>query len=207
MRFFLACLSTSLMLGFGAACKPPPDEPSKTVSDVDTTETVVRDTSSRNLGPGRPDTFEVESGVWSASAREDDHAVSGVATISDIRIATHEDYDRAVLQFQGKEVPAYSVKYLNEPIVECGSGHSIELAGNHALEIRLAPARGYTDEGKSTINHERRSPDLPVVKEAEISCDFEANFTLVAGIEGRRPFRVQTFENPSRLVVDIQHLP
>ncbi len=104
-----------------------------------------------------------------------------------------------------REVPGYHVRYIDEQVVECGSGHSVDVVGNANLEIRLQPARGHDEQGRSTVDHDERSYDMPVLREAEITCDFEANFTIVLGLEQRQPFRVTEFESPPRLVVDIRN--
>lgn len=132
-------------------------------------------------------------------------APRGVAVLGDIRAAAHDEFDRLVIEFVADILPGYNVSYLEEQPMECGSGEAISLEGEVVLEIRMEPARGYTDEGRSTLNHSPRKLGLPAAREAKVSCDFEAVFTAVIGLTRRSGLRVLTLENPTRLVIDVQH--
>ncbi len=46
---------------------------------------------------------------------------------------------------------------------------------------------------------------LDEVRESAVIGDFEAVFTVGAGLAHKSPFRVQTLHDPTRIVVDVRH--
>lgn len=201
MRVGVICL-TLLMLT--SACEPSDGE----------TRIIQRDSAAVGGDAYRSDTLHAEAdsdagalpdSAWTHEAQSAEHDGGGVAVIADIREAEHAGFDRIVIEFRDGILPGYNVSHPTGTIIECGSGHEIDLDSSQSLEIRIEPARGYTEEGRSTVSHADRSPALAAVEEIRVICDFEAMFTLAAGTAGRLPFRVLTLENPARLVVDIRH--
>ena len=128
----------------------------------------------------------------------------GVVVLRDVRAAGQQGFDRVVFEFEGKDVPGYRVGYVDQAI-QCGSGEPVEIAGEALLEVRMTPAQAHTEAGEPTVKNRERSLDLPVLKELESTCDFEADVTWILGLGSRKAFRVQTLENPARLVIDLEH--
>ena len=131
--------------------------------------------------------------------------ISGVATMNAVRTARHGNYDRVVFEFAGAEMPTYHIEYIDKPVRTCDSGDVVPLAGDGWLEVRFTPARAYDDNGNATIPDRERSPNLPIVKEMKITCDFEADLEWVLGVSSPNRYRVVELKNPTRLVVDIKH--
>ena len=121
------------------------------------------------------------------------------------RAARHGNYDRVVFEFAGAEMPQFHIEYIDKPIHSCASGDVVPLAGDGWLEVRFSPARAYDDSGNPTIPDRERSPNLPIVKEMKITCDFEADLEWVLGVSSPNRYRVVELKNPTRLVVDIKH--
>jgi hypothetical protein len=128
----------------------------------------------------------------------------GVVVLHDVRAAGQQGFDRVVFEFEGEDVPGYRVGYVDKAI-QCGSGEPVELAGKAFLEVRMTPAQAHTEAGAPTVRNREWRLDLPVVKEIESICDFEADVTWALGLGSRKAFRVQTLENPARLVIDLDH--
>ena len=131
--------------------------------------------------------------------------IKGVAIMSDIRTARHGNYDRMVFEFLGPDLPTYHIEYIDKPVRSCGSGDTVPLAGDGWLEIRFTDAQAHTPEGDATIKDRQRSPNLPIVKDLKITCDFEAEVTWVAGFASPNRYRVIELKNPTRLAVDVRH--
>lgn len=127
----------------------------------------------------------------------------GVVVLRDVRAAGQQGFDRVVFEFEGNDIPGYRVGYVDKAI-QCGSGEPVSLAGHAFLEVRMTPAQAHTEAGAPTVQDRERRLDLPGVKEIESICDFEAEVTWVLGLESRKVFRVRTFENPARLVIDVE---
>ncbi len=144
--------------------------------------------------------FEGTAGI---TARKSD--AGGVATLSDVRSARHESFDRVVFEFSEASLPGYHIEYIDKPVRACGSGDVVPLAGDGWLEVRFSAARAHTEEGEPTIKDRSRSPNLPIVKDLKLTCDFEAEVTWVMGVSSPNRYRVLELKNPTRLVIDIRH--
>lgn len=121
-----------------------------------------------------------------------------------VRTARHDGYDRIVLEFDGA-VPEYAVQYASPPLHQCGSGRPVELDSGAILQIELRGTNAHTEQGEPTVADRDRSPGLPVLEQARLTCDFEAVVEWVLGLDQRVPFRVLTLQDPPRLVVDLRH--
>jgi hypothetical protein len=149
--------------------------------------------------PARTESF---SGTTEATEKQRPDAP--VAVLREVRSAGQEGYDRVVFEFEGSAVPGYRIEYQDQP-VQCGSGDRVEVAGEAWLQVQLLPAQAHTEAGEPTVQQRERHLDLPVLKELESTCDFEADVTWVLGVAARRPYRVQELAGPARLVVDVGH--
>lgn len=125
--------------------------------------------------------------------------------MSEVRSARHGNYDRVVFEFSGAELPGYHIKYIDKPVSACGSGNVVQLAGDGRLEVRFTDALAHTPEGNPTITDRERTPNLPIVKEMKLTCDFEGEVTWVLGVSSPNNYRVMELKNPTRLAVDIKH--
>lgn len=131
-----------------------------------------------------------------------------VATLTSVRAATHEGYDRVVFELANNDaLPGYHVEYIDKPARDCGSGDAKEIAGDAWLEVRMSPENAHTEAGQPTIPFREQTMNLQVIRELERTCDFEAVTTWIIGLSSPNPYRVQELSDPPRLVVDIAHAP
>lgn len=133
----------------------------------------------------------------------------GDALVRSVRLASHPEaappYDRVVFEVEGG-TPAVHAEYVDRPVRTCGSGEALYPEGDGYLEIRLTGARAHTEAGEPTVPHDRQGRDLPNLRETVPTCDFEGVVTWVLGLTSPEPFRVLRLDNPTRVVVDVQHL-
>jgi hypothetical protein len=122
-------------------------------------------------------------------------------TLVDVRAGGHPGFDRVVFEFRGA-VPAHRVGYVDQ-LVQDGSGKPVSVAGAADLEVVFQGANAHDDGGAPTVSPRRFSTGLPAVKEIAQTGDFEAVVGYGIGIDRRRPIKVSTLSNPSRLVVDV----
>jgi hypothetical protein len=125
------------------------------------------------------------------------------ARVMGIRAASHEGFDRIVLEFEGNTVPGYRLAPLSPPLTNCTSGAPVTVEGGGALQIQLAGTSGHDDAGASTTPLELR-PALPSVREIERTCDFEGVVAFAVGVATPTPFRAFPLAAPARLVVDVK---
>jgi hypothetical protein len=102
-------------------------------------------------------------------------------------------------------VPGYHLEYVDAPVRDCGAGDVRAIEGDGWLELRLTPANAHTDDGQPTVKTRELLPRLPIVREVERTCDFEAVVTWVIGTARPNPYRAFELREPYRLVVDVEH--
>jgi hypothetical protein len=126
------------------------------------------------------------------------------STLTDVRAASHEGYDRVVFEFRGA-APGYHVEYVDRPVRDCGAGEPRPIAGDGWLEVRFFPANAHDEQGRPTVPFGELRPNLPNVVEVERTCDFEAVVTWVLGTRSPKRYRVLELTAPTRFVVDVRH--
>lgn len=126
------------------------------------------------------------------------------ATLREVRAAAQDGFDRVVFGFDGP-VPSVQVEYVDRPAHACGSGEALYLAGDAWLRVGFRPAQAHTDAGIPTITERRATYDLPVLREAALTCDFEADVTWVLGLSAPGGYRLLELTDLPRLVVDVRH--
>lgn len=127
-----------------------------------------------------------------------------VRLVSAVREATHTGYDRMVWE-HGTEPGGYRVAYVDGPVLACGSGEPVAVEGAAILTVTLQPAAAHSEQGTSLIAQKSLKPGHTAVRSMTQVCDLEGRVTWAIGTRERLPFRVTLLENPTRLVVDVQH--
>jgi hypothetical protein len=122
-------------------------------------------------------------------------------TLTDVRAGGHIGFDRVVFEFRGA-VPEHRVRYVDQ-LVQDGSGRPVSVAGAADLEVVFRGANAHRQDGSPTISPRRFSTGLTAVKEVVQAGDFEAVVTYGIGVDRKRPIKVSTLSNPSRLVIDV----
>jgi hypothetical protein len=150
-------------------------------------------------------TTDAEPKVETTDAVEQRRPALDPVVLRDVRAAAQATFDRVVFEFQAPQVPGYRVAYAEDPARDCGSGETVHVDGALQLIVRLSPAQAHTEDGIVTVKEHERHLMLPVVRELEMSCDFEGEVSWVLGLAARRGYRVTELAMPPRLVVDIQH--
>ena len=127
------------------------------------------------------------------------------AQITDVRVGTHNGYDRITFEFAAG-IPQTVIEGVLPPFYADPSGQTIEISGTAFLKVimnqgtRFSPDGGLTYAG--SINFE---PDFPQLVQLREGGDFEAVSTWYFGLDGGGCYRVLTLTSPSRLVIDIEH--
>ncbi|MFP4348731.1 MAG: hypothetical protein ACLFQY_10630 [Desulfococcaceae bacterium] len=142
---------------------------------------------------------------WTAGIIDTPNFLDQPAVLRDVRIGKHEDWDRIVFEFEGDQFPGYHLEYIDRPIRKCGSGEVVEIDGPGWLQVHFYPAQAHTRAGNATVTDRQRSPDLPILDEAVLVCDFEGVVEWVLGLNNPNRYRVLELADPTRLVVDITH--
>jgi hypothetical protein len=151
-------------------------------------------------GDSSPDEFEGTAGSVSRAGFD-----VAPALLREIRTAEQDGFDRVVFEFEGAEIPNYRVEYIDKPVRQCASGKVVPIAGDGWLEVKFHSTNAHTETGQPTIKDRERRLSLPILKELEITCDFEAEVAVVLGVASPNRYRALNLYNPTRVVVDIKH--
>lgn len=195
----LLLLLITLCCRHGTDSTPP--EPTPTISTSPTPQIDVGGgLASPEPGDAAPEEFEGTAGIVEKPRR---HAE--LAILREVRTGRHSTFDRVVFEFEGKSTPGYRLEYVDKPVRDCGAGNVVSVTGDGFLKVEIVPAHAHTDDGEPTIKGRERAPDLPVLKELKLICDFEAHIEWILGLSSPNRYRVLELSNPPRLVVDIRH--
>lgn len=130
----------------------------------------------------------------------------GPLTVTAVRVARQDGYDRVVFELAGKQAgqPGWRVEYVDQPSRD-GSGEPVQVAGDATLVIRIDGA-GYPDDtGQQEADSARVPADASVVREVELGSVFEGVYEAFVGTSSKAPFRVFRLADPARVVVDVRH--
>src|SRR4051794_37499326 len=124
-------------------------------------------------------------------------------TVTAVRAARHEGYDRVVFEFAGSGTPGWSVEYVDAPSSQ-GSGAAVDVPGRTALQVTVQGTSYPYEAGAAEI------PAGPVavsgtdvVQGVVYDATFEGTSVAWIGPGGGAPFRVYALTAPSRLVIEV----
>ena len=132
-------------------------------------------------------------------------ATANRAQIHDIRVGTHDGYDRIVWEFESG-IPAVTVERTQPPFIADPSGLPLSVHGSSFLKIVMQGGTILTpDYTKSFTGATSLMPAYPTLVELKAAGDFEGVGTWYVGMSAETCVRVFTLTAPDRLVIDLQH--
>ena len=179
-----------------------------TATATPTVEPQPTDTVTATAEPPTDEEPPSDEAPFPADRARDPSTASDDARLSpvDLRFGFHEDYDRIVLDVEGTGSPGWSSEYVDEPTQQ-GSGQPVELEGDAALVTTVQGVVYPTEDGAEEYRGpERFEPDpAGIVEEVVYGPVFEGQVEIYVGLDSDQPFRVFGLEDPTRVVIDIQH--
>ena len=132
-------------------------------------------------------------------------STTGHAQVTDVRVGTHDGYDRVVFEFDSG-LPEAFIEGALPPFYADGSGFEIEVTGSAFLKVTMHGATKLSPEGGVTYSGATNfEPEFDRLLQLLEGGDFEAVSTWYLGLDGGSCFRVLALSDPSRLVIDIEH--
>ena len=128
------------------------------------------------------------------------------ANIADIRVGTHDGYDRLVFEFIGG-LPEVSLDRAAPPFTHDASGEPITVEGSSFLRLTMRGGTRQTEEGTSSYEGPTDfDTGFPSLVHVALGGDFEGQSTYYLGLAAESCVRVTaiTDEGAPRLVVDIE---
>jgi hypothetical protein len=192
-------LTSSLLAGCGAGAATRAASSSGSVTEEGATAPASDGVgeAAATTPPSFPANAEPDTADASPEAR---------VTVSGIRVAAHDGFDRVVFETGGTGIPGWDVRYVDQASSQ-GSGKPVDVAGDAVLQVTLTGAGYPYDTGVD----EYSGPDplsasgTQAVAEVAFDGTFEGTTVSFVGTSGKLPFRVYRLENPVRVVVEVAH--
>ncbi len=125
---------------------------------------------------------------------------------ADIRVETHTGFDRIVFEYLEDGNPAFEMRNARPPFVEDASGLPMTVTGANVMSLSLNGATKLGDDGSLTYTGPTEfAPGFPQLVHLTERGDFEAVNSWYVGLNGSECIRAAVVNDPSRVVVDIQH--
>lgn len=140
------------------------------------------------------------------TARDEQVPTGGPLTVTAVRVARQDGYDRVVFELAGKQAgqPGWRVEYVDQPSRD-GSGEPVDVEGDATLVVYVDGAGLPFDTGQQEAETATVPADAEVVREVELGSVFEGTYEAFIGTSRKAPFRVFRLAEPARVVVDVRH--
>jgi hypothetical protein len=128
-----------------------------------------------------------------------------IANITDVRVGSHDGYDRVVFEF-AQGTPEMTLDRDAPPFTHDPSGLPIDVRGESFLRMTMRGGSKQTDDNTSSYDGPVDfDPGLPALVDLIEGGDFERQSTWYFGLARESCVRVILLENPSRIAIDIEH--
>lgn len=145
---------------------------------------------------------------WTTGTR-DGGKTGTLVTVRGVRASSNPaaGYDRLVVDFGAQPAPRWSARYADSPPRQCGSGAAATQQAAAWLVIRFNSTQAHDDAGIPTIRQRQSVLNMPVMKELDVTCDFEGEVELAIAVSAANPYHALELKNPSRLAIDVKQQP
>lgn len=199
------CLAMGLSLASCARDSETQDTAAAVSMKTDSSSAAPGDAKNQKTEKATLDTDPAPGGDFSFGPAEAAQADASYLSIEDVRIGSHDGYDRIVFEFGGEGKPGYFIRYEDIPAQQA-SGKPISVDGSPKLSVDLRGI-GYpfdfekTDYPSGPVRPEKTSG----VNEVVGAGTFEGQSQYVVGMKGEKlRYKVFTLSNPTRLVIDFE---
>jgi hypothetical protein len=132
-------------------------------------------------------------------------ATTDRAQITDVRVGTHDGFDRVVFEF-ASGIPSTVIEAVLPPLYADPSGKELDVAGTAFLKVTMHGASKISPDGGGTYSGSTNfEPGFSQLVQLLEGGDFEAVSTWYLGLNRGGCIRVLTLADPSRLVIDVEH--
>jgi len=205
MRHVHRLLAIGLIGLVAAGCSSPADSPSPSADPTSSpAPTAVPPTSTDSPEPIPSEDLE-EFTCDELPIHED--ATVPRANIVDVRMATHDGFDRVVFEFNDG-LPEVTLARAEPPFTHDASGAPIDIEGTSFLQLTMRGGTKQTEEGTSSYDGPTEfDPGFPTLVDLVEGGDFEAQSTWYFGLSGEACVRVMalTDDGAPRLVIDVEN--
>jgi hypothetical protein len=197
-----AGLAVAVLLVTGCASQNDTDtDPAAASGDAASSSAAAEEAATSSAAAG--DDADVAPFDGDTDADVADPADPAGLTVTAVRAASHEGYDRVVFELSGSGTPGWSVEYVDTPSAQ-GSGEAVDVPGSAYLQVTLQGISYPYDSGAEELARgEVAVPGTEVVEGVFYDATFEGTSVAWIGTSVRDDFRVYALTGPSRLVVEV----
>ena len=164
-------------------------------------------TAGAGAGPGTgTGTATADHAAFSGNAAPDTQqaAAGSELTVTALRVAAQDGFDRVVVELQGSGAPGWDVRYVDQA-ADPGSGAALPVAGSGVLQVQVTGVANPYQTGLPEYSGPRvlTARGTSGVTEVRWAATYEGTSLVVVGTSGRRPFRAFALSDPARVVVDV----
>ncbi len=132
-------------------------------------------------------------------------ATTDRAQITDVRVGTHDGYDRVTFEF-ASGIPQTLIEGVLPPFYADPSGLPLDVTGAAFLKVTMTHGTKLSLDGGVTYTGSTNfQPGFDQLVQLREGGDFKAISTWYLGLDPGGCIRVLTLTGPSRLVIDIEH--
>jgi hypothetical protein len=136
-------------------------------------------------------------------------ATVAIANITDVRVASHDGYDRVVFEF-ADGLPEALLERASPPFTHDASGEPIGVDGSSFLMLSLIGGTKQMPDGSSSYDGPTDvATDFPTLRHLVEGGDFEARSTWYFGLDSEACVNVFTLDAEGdagpRIVIDVEH--
>jgi hypothetical protein len=186
-----------------AATSTPSASPEPAVSPSSAAEPTA---TTGSTGSSAATTPEGADDFPASPALTEQEPSGGPLTVTAVRVATQDGYDRVVFELAGRTPgrAGWRVEYVDEPTQQ-GSGDAVDVDGAAVLSVLISGTGYPMDTGVEEVADDPALPDdLAVVQDVVLGSVFEGQYEAHVGTSGRVPFRVFRLGDPERVVLDVR---
>lgn len=127
----------------------------------------------------------------------------GDAMVTGVRSATHDGYDRIVVDLSGNGLVGWEAQWTKNP-VEMGRGERLPVAGNEFLDITIVGTRIPESDQDYKDYFDSFDPHQVGPFEWVYDGTFEGRSHLAIGMKTKTEYRIFSLSDPLRVVIDLK---
>lgn len=183
-----------------SAPEPPQSDPTPTI----TVSPSPSDTPTQEQEPEPEPEQPTADTDWSKDPQISE-SIPGTQSgfVTDFRVASHEGFDRVVVEFSGDALPGWVTGWTDAAFSQ-GKGDPIEVTGPALLDVTLTGTSFPQNDEETALYFAGASSVSAGEIRAVFDSAFEDQTHLVIGMDQQRPYRVSTLTDPVRVVIDVQ---
>jgi hypothetical protein len=128
----------------------------------------------------------------------------GITNYMDVRVGTHDGYDRLVLEFNAG-TPEFTLDHDEAPFEKEPGGIPTDVEGQTVLRLLMPNGTAMMETGESSYDGPLSfDPGFPMLVDVVHGGDFEAQTAWFIGLADEACVRATVLTEPARIVIDVE---